>query len=194
MFSLVGLIDHLTESGYLKTPAIRSALEAVDRSDFVPIDLKDQAYVDEPLPIGFGQTISQPLTVVFMLELLGPEVGNRILDIGSGSGWQTALLAHIVSDGGKPTAEGRVFAIERIPQLKKMAESNVHKYGFPEKGIVEIILGNGSKGCLEYSPYDGIIAAAAGKDIPVAWKDQLKIGGKIVAPVGQSIRVCEKIS
>src|SRR3989344_1328532 len=91
------LIDPLVLSGVLKSRGIIEAFQRVDRADFVPDEFRDSAYVDEPLPIGYGQTISQPWTVAFMLELLAPEGGESILDIGSGSGWQTALLAYIVS-------------------------------------------------------------------------------------------------
>ena len=91
------LIKELMEEGILKTPSIIGAFEKVDRKDFVPEELKDKAYLNTPLPIGYGQTISQPLTVAFMLELLQPQTGDKVLEVGSGSGWQTALLACIVS-------------------------------------------------------------------------------------------------
>ena len=93
------LIKELMAEGILKTPSIIEAFEKVDRKDFVPEELKDKAYLNTPLPIGYGQTISQPLTVAFMLELLQPQAGDKVLEIGSGSGWQTALLAHMVSGG-----------------------------------------------------------------------------------------------
>lgn len=180
------LIKNLVNEGYLKTPLITEAFQSIDRIDFVPENLKNVAYANNPLPIGQGQTISQPLTVAFMLELLEPKKGEKILDIGAGSGWQTALLAHIVSE------QGKVITVERISELKKMAEENIAKYNFVEKGIVKIVLGDGSKGYKDEAPYDKIIAAAAAEDIPNAWKEQLKIGGRIVAPVGQSIVVIEK--
>src|SRR3989344_5326068 len=104
------LLRELIQGKYLKTPRLINAFLAIDRKDFVPPDLSDQAYDNEPLPIGYGQTISQPLTVAFMLEELSPKPGEKILDIGAGSGWQTALLAYIVS-GSK--AQGKVVAIER---------------------------------------------------------------------------------
>jgi protein-L-isoaspartate(D-aspartate) O-methyltransferase len=180
------LIKELIADGYLKTPAIIEAFNAIDRKDFVREEAKEEAYGNYPLTIGFGQTISQPLTVAFMLELLEPKTGEKILDVGAGSGWQTALLAQIVSE------QGKIFAVERIPELKKFAESNISKYGFIEKGIVKILEGDGSKGLTEEAPYDKIIAAATAEEIPQAWKDQLKMGGRIVAPVGQSIIVLDK--
>jgi len=180
------LIKELIEEGILKTPLIIDAFEKVDRKDFVTEELKDKAYLNTPLPIGYGQTISQPLTVAFMLELLQPEKGNRVLEIGSGSGWQTALLAHIVSGGGK------VFAAELIPELMDFGRKNVAKYDFIKKGIVEFHSFNAVKGFPEKAPFDRIISAASGMELPTAWKEQLKIGGRIVAPIKDAIHLLIK--
>ncbi len=177
------LINQLIQEGYLKTPRIIEAFRKIKREDFVPESLKNEADINAPLPIGYGATISQPLTVAFMMELLQPESGDKILDIGAGSGWQTAILAHIVSQNGG----GRVFAIERIPELVEFGKKNVAKYNFLEKGIVEFILGDGSRGLEKEAPLDKIIVAAAAEKIPDAWKKQLKIGGRLVVPVGSSI-------
>ncbi|MFH0712481.1 MAG: protein-L-isoaspartate O-methyltransferase [Candidatus Jorgensenbacteria bacterium] len=185
------LIDDLIRDGYLKTPPIIEAFRKIDRADFVLPEHVPTAYVNAPLPIGEGQTISQPLTVAFMLELLEPKEGEKILDIGAGSGWTAALLAEIVGD--PPDGGGKVIAIERIQELKEVAEANVSKYGFTEKGIVKIIQGNGVNGYKDEAPYDKIIAAAAASRIPRAWKSQLKIGGRIVAPVSSSIVMLRKI-
>ena len=181
------LIEYLINDGYLKTPKIIEAFKKIDRKDFVPEDLKNSAYLNQPLPIGFDQTISQPLTVAFMLELLEPRSGEKILDVGAGSGWQTALLAEIVGENSK------VIAIERIPELKAMAEKNIAKYNFIEKGIVDLVVGDGSQGFESASPFDKIIAAATASEIPQAWKLQLNIGGRIVAPIGHSIYVLDKL-
>lgn len=175
------LVEELIADGVLMTPAIIEAFRAVDRHDFVREELQDEAYINAPLPIGEGQTISQPLTVAFMLELLQPAAGENILDVGSGSGWQTALLAHIV---GKT---GHVTAIEIIPSLCEWGKQNVAKYNFLEKGIVEMHCMSGLGGYPERAPFDKIIAAAAGETVPEAWLAQVKVGGRIVVPIGSSV-------
>ena len=150
-------------------------------------DCKGEACVNAPLPIGFEQTISQPLTVAFMMELLEPKPGEKILDVGAGSGWTAALLAQLVGENG------RIIGIERIPELAQMAEKNIAKYDFIKNRTVEIILADGSKGYKKEAPFDKIIAGAAAQDdVPLAWKRQLKIGGRIVAPVGNSIIAIDK--
>lgn len=181
------LVDELIKGGYLKNPTLIEAFREVNRVDFVPKGLKKEAYINAPLPIGFDQTISQPLTVAFMLELLLPQPGEKILDVGTGSGWQAVLLAHVVGENGK------IITIERIEALKEMAEENINKYEI-SKPRIKIILGDGSKGYKEESPYDKIIAAAAAEEIPSTWKEQLKTGGTIVAPIGASVVVMNKIN
>lgn len=194
------LTDALIQDGYLKTKELVEAFEQIDRADFVPEDQRDHAYANMPLSIGFNQTISQPLSVAFMLELLEPKAGERVLDIGSGTGWQTAILAQIV---GRKTSEGEegessrgsVVAVELVPELKAISEKNLDRYGFVEQGIVTVVLGDGTKGYKKSAPYDKIIASASSEgDVPVAWKRQLKIGGRIVAPIGSSIVVIDKVS
>lgn len=190
-------VEHLIRTGALKTRGIIEAMNHIDRVDFVPDDLRDSSCFDEPLPIGFGQTISQPWTVAFMLELLAPEGGECILDVGSGSGWQTALLAYIVSHDreGAELPEGRsghVVGIEVIPELARRGRENLFKYNFIKRGIAEIHCLNAAKGYPEIRNFDRIIAAASVTAVPDAWKSQVKIGGRIVAPVDSHIVVMEK--
>jgi protein-L-isoaspartate(D-aspartate) O-methyltransferase len=177
----MNLIDDLIRQGYLRTPEIISAFRRIKRKDFVRAEFISNAGLNEPLPIGYGQTISQPLTVAFMLELLQPKKGDKILDIGSGSGWTTALLAEIVGEKGK------VYGIELIPELKEFGEKNVSKYNFIQKGIVKFIQGDGSKGLPEKSPFDKILVSAAADEIPQTLKKQLNVGGRLVIPVVDSI-------
>lgn len=173
------LIEKLISAGYLKTPEIINAFYKIDRIDFIPEELKSEAEVNTPLPIGYGQTISQPLTVAFMLELLQPKSGHKILDVGSGSGWQSSLLAYIAGD------EGRIIAIERIPELSEFGKENSQKYNFKN---LKFITSDGSMGYKKEAPYDRIIvAAAAFNKIPSELKNQLKINGRLVIPVKNSI-------
>jgi len=176
------LIDSLIHEGWLKTPRIIKAFQKIKREDFLPEGEEGLAEVNEALPIGFGQTISQPLVVAFMLEHLSPEPGDRILDIGSGSGWTTALLSEIVG------SKGKVIAVEIIPELTEFGKKNVTKYSFVKKGIAQFICGNGCKGYLKEAPFDKILCSAAIQDkLPSIWKKQLKVGGRIVAPIASSI-------
>jgi len=175
------LIDSLIEQGWLKTPRIIHAFRKIKRKDFLPEDMKDLAEVNGALSIGYGQTISQPLVVAFMLELLQPKPGDKILDIGAGSGWTSALVSEIVGD------KGRVIAIEIIPELTEFGRKNIAKYNFIEKGITEFVRADGSKGYKKEAPFDKILCSAEAKEVPQAWKDQLKIGGRIVTPIGSSI-------
>ncbi len=201
----MALIDNLIQEGWLKSPRIIDAFRRIKRKDFIPEQMQTFAELNEALPIGFGQTISQPLVVAFMLEQLQPEPGDKILDIGAGSGWTSALLGEIVGEKGK------VFAIEIIPELKKFGEQNVAKYNFIEKGIVECICADGSKGYpnIAVRPegvrpssaegvrpssaevlvegFDKILVSASAETASKSWKEQLKIGGRIVVPVGSSI-------
>ena len=174
------LIQSLIDERFLKTPSLIEAFRAIDRADFVPKELRDEAYGNYPLPIGYGQTISQPLTVAFMLELLAPQSGEKILDVGSGSGWTTALLSYLVGD------KGRVVAVEIIPELCVWGNENVEKYNFVAKSIAEFICDNG-KNIIDRQ-FDKILSGAASDAaIPDWWRRQCAVGGRIVAPVAGSI-------
>jgi len=182
----MALVENLIKGGWLRTPRIIEAFRKIKRVDFLPPDLKDLAEVNEALPIGYGQTISQPLVVAFMIELLQPKEGEKILDIGAGSGWTTAILAEIVGEKGK------VIGIEIVADLVEFAKKNILRYNFLEKGMVELICGDGSKGYQSEAPFDKILCSAEAKEMPQPWKDQLKVGGKIVTPIGSSIWLFEK--
>ena len=173
------LVDSLIEQEYLKTPRIIEAFQKIKREDFVLSENKESVEVDVPLSIGHGQTISQPLTVAFMIELLQPEEDDKILDVGSGSGWTTAILAELVGNNGK------VFSVEVIPDLKEFGEENVSKYNFIKKGIVKYFCADGYKGLPEFAPFDKVLVSAAAEEIPKKLLEQLKIGGRMVIPIGK---------
>lgn len=177
----MALVDNLIKEGWLKTPEIITAFKKVKRADFLPDNLKNLAELNEALPIDFSQTISQPLVVAFMLELLGPKAGDKVLDVGSGSGWTSALLSSIVGEKGK------VIALEVISELMEFGKRNTAKYNYINKGIAEFICKDGSRGYKEEAPYDGILSSASAEELPKSWKDQVKVGGRIVAPIYSSI-------
>lgn len=172
------LVQRIEARGILKTPSIKNALLAVDRKDFVLSKFSKYAYDDQPLPIGEGQTISQPSTVVFMLELLQAQSGHKVLDAGSGSGWTTALLAHIVGPGG------RIIAMELLDTLKTFGEDNFKNTKY-ENAI--FIRGNAAKGFPDEAPFDRILVNAGASQIPPALISQLTIGGKMVIPLQDAL-------
>ena len=182
------LTRDLVYQGYLKTDRIIDAFSKIRRVDFVPEELAGASGANIPLPIGHGATISQPLTVAFMLEKLQPRLGDKVLDIGAGSGWTTALLAHIV---GK---KGKVIGIERIKSLCDFGTNNISKYNLIEGGRAKIICADGSKGYVNEAPYQRILVSAAAEEIPKELKKQLVVGGRLAIPVKDSIWMIEKKS
>lgn len=171
------LINHLIETNAMHSKNIIDAFINIDRADFVldPNDL--DVYADYPLPIGHGQTISQPTTVAMMLEMLHPQAGQKVLDIGSGSGYTTALLAYIVGD------KGSVTGLERVPYLVKYGNDNLKKYGWKNVKIIQSENGLGLVG----ETFDRILVSAAANEFPLKLTQQLNIGGKLVIPVKNSI-------
>lgn len=168
------LIAYLLQWNYIDE-RIAAAMRAIPRGLFVPQQYKGEAYIDHPLPIGFGQTISAPSIVGTMTRALDVKEGQKILEVGSGSGWQAAILGHLVG------ATGTVYTIERIPSLLEMAKANIAKVGLTN---IKFILGDGTLGYREAAPYDRIIVTAGAPAIPPPLLEQLKRGGKLVIPVG----------
>lgn len=183
------LIIKLIAEGTLRTPRITDAFYKVDRIDFVRDAYKDEAYGDYPLPIGHEQTISQPTTVAFMLELLQPKEGEKILDVGSGSGWTTALLAYLVGE------RGNVWGVELIPELVEFGKKNLAKYNFAWAEIMQAEKGSLAPYSLERSKeFDKILVSAAAEKLPQELVSELKIGGALVIPVENSVVRVEKAS
>jgi len=166
------LIKKLKYSNILKSKKIEEALKKTPRELFVLDEYKDEAYCDYPLPIGEGQTISQPTTVVLMTEALDVEKNHKILEIGTGSGWQAAILSKLAK---------KIITIERNDKLAEFAKKNLRKLNIKN---VKVIIGDGTLGYEKESPYDRIIITAATPKIPEILFKQLKEDGKIVAPVG----------
>jgi protein-L-isoaspartate(D-aspartate) O-methyltransferase len=178
------LVNYLINTGVLGSPKIIEAFKNVDRMDFVKPENKSSAYYDDALSIGSSQTISQPYTVAFMLELLNPENGNKIMDIGSGSCWQTCLLADIVGDSG------HIYAVEIVPEIFEFGKNNALKYPDLIKRI-SFYLANGKTGLPEVSKeikgFDRIVCAAEVREVPDSWREQLKNGGIMVYPKNNGI-------
>lgn len=175
------LIHELKERGALRSKKIEDALRAVPRELFVPESLRERAYDDEALPIGRGQTISQPYTVVFMLELLGAGAGQTILEVGYGSGWQSALLAYLVG------AKGHVYAFEIVPELCAFGADNLARTPALDARVTKLCR-SATPGLSKFAgKIDRIIAAAEVKHVPEAWREQLKTGGILVYPCGNSL-------
>jgi len=168
------MAERLVHSRYVQDPRVREAFLAVPREAFVRPEDAEDAYADVPLPIGRGQTISAPSRIAIMLEEARLAPGDRVLEIGTGSGYHAALVAHIV--GPK-----NVVSIERIPRLAGWARSNLARVGFSG---VTVVVEDGSLGYPERAPYDCISATAAAPAIPDPWRLQLSSRGRIVAPIG----------
>jgi len=160
----------------IKDPIILDAMKKVPRHLFVPEDLLSRAYSDEPLPIGEGQTISQPYIVGYMTEVLALQGGERVLEIGTGSGYQTAILAEIAQ---------KVFTVELIEALSHRAQEILKKLKYTN---ILYKIGDGTYGWDEQAPFDAIIVTAAPDKVPRSLEEQLKIGGKMIIPVGSAFQ------
>jgi protein-L-isoaspartate(D-aspartate) O-methyltransferase len=159
--------------------------EKIKRQDFATPEIIDSIDIDIALPIGFGQTISQPSTVFNMMSWLEALPDDKILDIGSGSGWTTALLSEIVGE------KGRVFSVEIIPELLEFGKANCRKIGVKN---AEFHIAGETLGLPKYAPYDRILVSAAAREFPKELPKQLKIGGKLVIPVNNDILEITKIN
>jgi protein-L-isoaspartate(D-aspartate) O-methyltransferase len=153
------------------SPRLIAALRKVPRERFVPQGEERYAFSDSPLPIGHGQTISQPFIVALMTELIDPQPGHRVLEVGSGSGYQAAILGELVRE---------VYGIEIVPALARRAADLLRELGYAN---VTVRAGDGWHGWPEHAPFDGIVVTAAGVGVPEPLKQQLRIGGKLVLPV-----------
>src|SRR5437764_13028885 len=156
----------------IKDERVFAAMAKVPREEFIPVDARAGAYEDGPLPIGYDQTISQPYIVAFMTEQLRPRPSDRVLEIGTGSGYQAAILAELA---------GEVYTIEIVEPLARSAEATLQRLGYRN---VHVKVGDGYKGWPEYAPFDAVIVTCAPDKIPQLLTDQLKESGRMVIPVG----------
>jgi len=160
----------------IKDDRVLDAMEKVQRHVFVPENMRKFAYNDEPLPIGRGQTISQPYIVAYMTEILQLSPAGKVLEIGTGSGYQAAVLAEIVKE---------VFTVEIIDELSKNAQDVLQAEGYTN---IRFRVGDGAFGWKENAPYDAIMVTAAPPEVPKALQDQLQMGGKMIVPVGDAFQ------
>lgn len=179
------LQQNLLESQIISSQPLKKAFLKIDRADFVLPMYQELAYEDHPLPIGYGQSISQPSTVMFMLELLDVQKGQVVLDVGAGSAWTTAMLAEIVGP------KGRVYSVEIIPQLLQFAKNNLQKYR--QKNITLRQAGE-RLGLPQFSPFHKILVSAEAQELPPELLDQLATGGTLVLPISGSILKIDKLS
>lgn len=168
------LVDGLVLRGYVKTGEVAAAMKKVRREEFVPDEIKSSAYEDRPFPIGHGQTISAPHMIAIMTEALRVRESDKILEVGSGSGYQAAVLAEIAR-------KGFVYTIERLKPLAEWARSRLASAGYEN---VKVFESDGTTGLKEHAPYDKIIVTAGAPHVPNALVEQLAVGGRLLVPVG----------
>ena len=167
------MVDQQLKPRGIKDERVLAAMAKVPREQFVPVDQRGDAYEDGPLPIGYDQTISQPYIVAFMTEQLRPKATDRVLEIGTGSGYEAAILAELVKD---------VYTIEIVGPLAKTAEATLQRLGYKN---VHLKVGDGYQGWPEEAPFDAIIVTCAPDKVPQPLTNQLKDGGRLVIPVGE---------
>ena len=167
------MIEIIKEVYHLDAPDVFAAMLKVPREEFIPANHKDEAYIDGAVSIGYGQTISQPYTVAFMTSLLNLSKGDRVLEIGTGSGYQAAILSLLAQ---------KVFTIERIPELAKSAKERLKRLGYRN---IEVRNRNGKNGWKEEAPFDAVLITAGLNKVPQELFDQLKDEGVLIAPVGE---------
>ncbi len=170
------LVKGLKSHGVVTDERVLEAMERVPRHEFLPSELRDQAYVDSPLPIGMGQTISAPHMVGIMLQALELRPGHNVLEIGAGSGYHAALMGEMVRPGGK------VYTVERLESLGRKAAEAIERLSYDD--VVEVVIADGSMGLPEHAPYDRITVAAAAPEVPRPLEEQLADGGRMLVPVG----------
>lgn len=175
------MVHDQIEERWVTDPRVLETLRDVPRHLFVPEQLREMAYEDYPLPIGHGQTISQPYIVGVMTQLLAPRPEHKILEIGTGSGYQAAVLSMLVE---------HVYTIEIIAELAAEARTRLRALGYDN---VTVITGDGYRGHPDEAPFDGIIVTAAPEEIPQPLLEQLRVGGRLVIPVGSAIQELEVI-
>ncbi len=166
------MVDEQVAKRGVSDPLVLAAMRRVKRHKFVSRDLGNLAYCDRPLPIGSGQTISQPYMVAMMIEALQLKGGEDVLEIGTGSGYAAAVLAEIADN---------VVTIERKQRLSDRARSLLSKLGYNN---IKVITADGTKGCQAYAPYDAIVVTAGGPEVPQSLPGQLKVNGRLIIPVG----------
>jgi len=169
------MVNNLVKKGYIKSNKVIKAMKKVPRHFFVPTKLKKDAYGDRPLPIGENQTISAPHMVGILVERLELSGGEKVLEIGTGSGYNAAVISEVLDNG-------KVISIERFEDLSKNARKNLEKAGYGEN--IKLVVGDGSKGYKEFAPYDRVLITAASPEIPKPIENQTVRNGIIVAPIG----------
>ncbi len=168
------MVEYQIRRRGIRDPRVLGAMERVPRHQFVAADLREHAYEDNPLSIGRGQTISQPYMVALMTESVVPRPDDRVLEVGTGSGYQTAILAELARE---------VYSVEKIPELAERAKGLLSRLGYEN---VWVRIGDGSTGWVEEAPFDVIVVTAGAPEIPAPLVEQLGVGGRLAIPVGSA--------